>query len=119
MSKAKILYIDDEVDLLDLAASFFEDENLPVDTCSDFHEALALIKNNSYEVIISDANMPSGSGIDLYKLIRDEKLFTGKFILATGKVETSQEYSKLGIDHIIYKPIKFMDLIDEVKKLIS
>lgn len=119
MSKAKVLYIDDELDLLDLAASFFEDENLLVDTCSDFHEAINLIRNNHYEVIVSDANMPSGSGIDLFKLIKAENLFQGHFILATGKVQTAEEYSKLGINHIIYKPIKFVDLVDEVKALIS
>jgi len=52
MMKARVLYIDDEVDLLELAASFFEEENLPIETCSDFNQALNLIRNNHFDVII-------------------------------------------------------------------
>jgi DNA-binding response OmpR family regulator len=118
MSKARILYIDDEVDLLDLAASFFEDENLPIETCSDFDEALALIRKNPYDLIISDAKMPSGSGFELFKIIKKENLFQGKIILVTGNLENPAESHSLGYDMIIYKPIKFQELVEKVKSLL-
>jgi DNA-binding response OmpR family regulator len=118
MSKARILYIDDEVDLLDLAASFFEDENLPIETCSDFHEALALIRKNPYDLIISDAKMPSGSGFELFRIIKQEKIFSGKIILVTGNLDNPAEPQALGYDLIIYKPIKFQDLIEKVKSFL-
>lgn len=118
MSTTKILYVDDELDLLDLAASFFEDENLPVDTSSDFHEALSLIQKNNYDIVISDAKMPSGNGLELFQIIKKEG-FKGKFILVTGNLDPSQDPKKLGIDLVIFKPVRFLDLIDTVKELIG
>ncbi len=118
MSKARILYIDDETDLLDLAASFFEDENLPIDTASHFDEALKLIRANQYDIIISDAKMPSGSGFELFKIIKTEGYFQGKSILVTGNLDNQTESNKNGFDLVIYKPIKFQELIDTVKSML-
>ena len=58
----KILYIDDEPDLLAIASSFFEDAGLPIETCQDFDQALQRIRSRSYDLIISDSRMPGGSG---------------------------------------------------------
>lgn len=118
MNKARILYIDDETDLLDLAASFFEDENLPIQTASHFDEALKLIRENQYDLIISDAKMPSGSGFELFKIIKSEGHFKGKSILVTGNLDSQSESSKNGFDLVIYKPIKFQELIETVKSML-
>ena len=115
--KAQVLYIDDELDLLELAASFFEEENLPIETCSDFNQALKLIQNNKYEIIISDAKMPSGSGHELFSLIKKNGLFSGKTILVTGHLEESRQ--EVNYDLIIYKPIMFQDLVDTVRKMLE
>lgn len=117
--KSKILYIDDEVDLLELASSFFEDENLPIDTCSDFHGALKLIRENQYDLIISDAKMPSGSGQELFRIVKSEGLFSGKLILLTGHVESQADALKADYDYVIYKPIEFQDLVLKIKKLLE
>ena len=117
MNKARILYIDDEIDLLDLAASFFEDENLPIETCSNFNQAVELVLKNKYDLIISDAKMPTGSGYELFQLIKKETAFTGKIILVTGNLD--EPALKLGFDLIIYKPVKFQELVQTVKKLLE
>ncbi len=117
-NKARILYIDDEVDLLDLASSFFEDEGLPIETTTNFDEALTLIRNKDYDLIISDAKMPTGSGYELIKIIKSENCFKGKIILVTGNLEDPTEIQKLGYDTMIYKPIKFQELIETVKELL-
>jgi|SRR5690606_8221114 len=119
MSTERILYIDDEVDLLDLAASFFEDEGLPIKTCSDFNQALELVRNNRYDLIISDAKMPSGSGFELLEIIKKEGHFHGKTILVTGNLQNMSDVDKTGFDRVIFKPISFQDLIDQVRSLIG
>ena len=115
----KILYIDDEADLLDLAASFFEEENLPIHTCTNFHEALDLVRKNDYDLIISDAKMPSGSGFELFGIVKSEGYFKGKFILVTGNVESSDMVDANKFDLVLYKPIRFEELVQTVKKLLS
>lgn len=118
MKQPRVLYIDDELELLDLAASFFEDENIPIETCSDFQQALNLVRTNNYDLIISDAKMPSGSGHELFNIIRAEKLFKGKIILVTGNIEKFGDDEKYGYDLVIYKPIHFQELISKVKEIL-
>ena len=118
MKTTRILYVDDELDLLDLAAAFFDDESLPIETCSEFDDALKRIRENHYDLIISDAKLPTGSGHELRNIIRSEKLFSGKFILVTGNIENFGEEQKSDFDLVVYKPIHFQELITVVKKLL-
>lgn len=117
-TRPKILYIDDEHDLLSLAASFFEDESLPIDTCTNFSEALSKIRAGSYDLIISDARMPTGSGKELLSIIKSEKLNCGKFILVTGNLDFHDENEKDDYDLILFKPLRFQDLVDHAKKML-
>ena len=114
----RILYIDDESDLLNLASSFFEDEDLPIETCSNFTEALIKIRTGSYDLIISDARMPSGSGKELLSIIKKEKLNCGKFILVTGNLDFHDESEKNDFDLILFKPLHFQELVDHAKKML-
>lgn len=115
----KILYIDDEFDLLNLASSFFEDEALPIETCTTFSEALDKIRSGTYDLIISDARMPTGSGKELLSIIRSEKLFTGKFILVTGNLDFQDDDDKNSYDLVLFKPLRFQDLVDQAKEMLS
>lgn len=120
MNSPRILYIDDETDLLDLAATFFEEENLPIETCSEFHEALNLIRNNKYDLIISDAKMPTGSGPELFRIVRSDGTYKGKIIMVTGNIEDfGSDQSRSGYDLVIYKPIRFQELVAKVKEMLS
>jgi DNA-binding response OmpR family regulator len=119
MQKKRILYIDDEVDLLDLAATFFEEEGLSIETCTDFSGALELIRNNDYDLIISDAKMPSGSGFELFNIIKKEAHFRGKIILVTGNLENQQGCQQMGYDQVIFKPIGFAELVSRVRDLLN
>lgn len=116
MSDARILYIDDEVELLDLAASFFEDENLKLDTSSDYNEALELLKKNQYEVVISDAKLPTGSGPELFRYMKEKLNYQSKMVLVTGHLQDPGIEKE--IDLVLYKPIEFQELVDQIKNLL-
>ncbi len=112
----RILYVDDEADLVELASSFFEDSEIPIDTSTDFQHALNLIRKNDYDIIISDVNMPTGSGHELYATIKKENIFHGKFVLVTGNSPANEDTSEYEL--VILKPIDFMDLVEEIKKML-
>lgn len=119
IKQPKIMYIDDECDLLNLASSFFEDEEIPIETCSNFFEALDKIRKGSYDLIISDARMPTGNGTELLKIIRDEKVFSGKFILVTGNLDYKNESDQSLYDLVLFKPLHFQELVDQTKKMLN
>ncbi len=115
MSDVKVLYLDDELDLLDLAVGFFEDENVLLDTCSTFEKAIEMARRNDYAVILSDAKMPTGSGHEFFRRLRNDLNFKGKLILVTGNLEPAGAKEETGYDVVIYKPINFQELVETVK----
>lgn len=118
MENFHVLYIDDEIDLLEIAAGFFQEEGIDIDTCSDIHQALELIDKKNYEVIISDAKMPLGSGYELFKILKKERGFKGKLILVTGDLQ-DQEIQGERFDVVMFKPLVFQDLVQKVKSLMK
>lgn len=114
-----ILYVDDEKDLLELASSFFDDENVELETSHDFHEALELVRSKKYDLIITDVRMPDGSGLELIAKARQEGHFSGKFILVSGDLKSQGEATIAGCDLVMSKPLDFLVLIKTVKKLLQ
>lgn len=117
MTNSRVLYLDDECDLLDLASSFFEDENISLDTVDDFHRALEMFKTNSYDLVITDAKLPTGSGLEFIKILREEFKFEGKIILVTGSL-LAESVKDSKHDLTFHKPINFLELVDKIKELI-
>lgn len=81
----KTLVVDDEPALLELSRMFLENtKEICVDVAGSAYAALDCISSSSYDVIVSDYDMPGMDGILLLKKIRSEG---GKipFILFTGK----------------------------------
>lgn len=117
--KPKVLYIDNEADLLDLATTFFEEENLPIHTSTNVQDALKMIRENDYDLIITDLRMPQGNGQELLEVIRHECSFRGKMILVTGNIGTGEMNEQGEWDLVLFKPLRFQDLIDQVKLLLK
>jgi PAS domain S-box-containing protein len=81
----KVLYVDDEPDLLDIAKIFLEDtRDFSIATDTRATHALPAIREVGYDAVISDYQMPDMDGIAFLKRIREQHgdipfiLFTGR-----------------------------------------
>lgn len=84
-SQYRVLYVDDEPDLLDLGKMFLENNgNFSINTLPSAIVALDHLKSVPYDAIISDYQMPDMDGITLLKHLRSEGDAT-PFIIFTGK----------------------------------
>ncbi len=103
----KVLFVDDEPEVLEQAKTFLEKENerLKVETARSAEKALKRIAGSDYGVVVSDYKMPEMNGLELLKKLRVEMDSDIPFIVLTGK--GSEDFAKrainLGIDRYFKK----------------
>jgi two-component system, sensor histidine kinase and response regulator len=117
-SKPIILIVDDEVDLLDVTASFLDMEGFSVLTAGGVKAALEILKTVKPDLIMSDITMPELTGFDLYESVRQTpSLLNVPFIFVSGHndpdhIKTGKE---LGSDDYITKPFNPVMLVSTIK----
>jgi DNA-binding response OmpR family regulator len=113
---SKVLFIDDEQDLLEIAQSLFGHEGYEIDTVSSLSGAHELVAKNQYALIICDYKLSDGIGPRLIQELRESGSFKGKMLLLTGNVSWSGDLGPG--DEVMFKPLIFDDLVRKVKELI-
>ena len=73
--KIKVLVVDDELNSTNLLKKVLLKRGLDVDAETDSVKAKTMIENNLYDIIVSDLQMPSVSGMDLLNVTPKETLF--------------------------------------------
>jgi PAS domain S-box-containing protein len=117
----KLLYVDDEPSLLELAKVYLErTHTFSVTTKISVNEGLDVLKKSVFDAIISDYAMPGEDGIEFLKTVRAEFsdipfiLFTGK-----GREEIAIEAIDNGADFYVQKggqpKAQFVELAHKVK----
>lgn len=114
----KILIVDDEVIMRDLLVDYFEMFDYKTDIANDGQEALEKVLsgngNESYNLVISDINMPKMGGTDLLKRIK-EKFKNLPVIIMTGYgTENVKDEISLA-DGFLNKPFE----LDKITEMIS
>ncbi len=110
--KARILVVDDEESIREFLEIMLRKEGYEVTCAEDGQKALDVLKNKSFDMVISDLQMPNVTGIELLRQVKDQypdMLFM--MITAFGTTENAVEAMKLGAYDYITKPFK----IDEVR----
>jgi len=85
-------------------------------------EALRLLKNQHFDVVLSDWNMPVMTGVELLQAMRaDEKLFAIPFVLITAEAERKrvEEAIALGVTSMLLKPYSPKQLAQRLEKALQ
>ncbi len=118
LSKRKILIADDEERIRDMIKEYISIEGYEADEASDGLEALELLKQNDYSIVILDVMMPKMDGWSTCREIR--KTSNIPIIMLTARGE---EYDKLfgfelGVDDYIVKPFSPKELLARINAII-
>jgi len=70
MSKIKVLWADDEIDLLKPHILFLEKKSYAVTTCKSGSEAVDEVKQNRFDIVFLDENMPGLTGLETLNEIK-------------------------------------------------
>jgi len=82
--------------------------------------ALAMLKEEEVDFVISDWNMPKMTGIELLKAVRDdEKLKDIFFLMVTAEAEKERvvEAVKAGVNNYVVKPFTAETLKEKIEKI--
>ncbi|MEI8156697.1 MAG: ATP-binding protein [Burkholderiales bacterium] len=116
-----VMYVDDDQALVFLIVRVLKRRGFAVTAFTDPHEALAAFQSSpkSFDLVVTDYNMPGYSGIDLLrqlKLIRPDM----PVALASGYVTPELEQSAIreGANALIYKPDDVSEFCETVQRLI-
>ena len=113
----KILLIDDDRFLLDMYFLKFKKSNLEIDTASNSTNALEKLRSgNPYDVILLDIIMPGMDGLELLKIIRQEKLLPkAVIIMLTNQADDFEKAKIFNIDGYIIKATTIpSEVVDQV-----
>lgn len=72
MDKTRILWVDDEIDMLKPHMLFLEQKGYAVDSANNGDEALDLVDENSYDIVFLDENMPGISGLETLQRLKSK-----------------------------------------------
>jgi two-component system response regulator CpxR len=115
--KIRVLLVDDERDFAETLAQRLEIRDFAVTTAFGGDEALGLIKEREFDVVVLDVLMPGKDGIETLNEIKGLKPLI-YVIMLTGNatVETAIEGMKLGAYDYLMKPTQTEDLVEKITK---
>ena len=115
--QVKILWADDEIDLLKPHLMFLESKGYSVDTVNNGADAVEKSSENNYDIIFLDENMPGISGLEALVQIKEEKPFIPVVMITKSEEESIMEEaigSKIA-DYLI-KPVNPNQILLTIKK---
>lgn len=117
----KILLLEDDTLLNEIIEEFLAELGYEVITTFDGEEALEAIYENSFDLLLLDVNVPTLSGFDLLKRLKEDKIDIPSIYITS--LHTSKDMEKgfeVGADDYIKKPFHLSELklrINNIKRL--
>lgn len=128
MSKAKVMLVDDEPDILETVQYALEREGYEVVTATTGIEALGVVRANEPDLLLLDVMLPGENGYRVARMVREDQergVYTHEFpiVLVTARdlsldpdrEKMFREFSRA--DMVVYKPFDLDDLLALVETL--
>ena len=117
----RILVIDDELDMLMLLRMIIEDNtDYEVETTNNPSEALKMVTQKDYDLVISDLKMPGMDGLELCDEVKDIKPDLPLIMItAYGSLETADEAMKKGVADFITKPFRKDSILFTINRVLE
>jgi two-component system response regulator AtoC len=120
MSKAKVLVIDDDPEMLDLARFHLEKCSYEVTSAETGAQGLRLVAEHRHEVALTDLKLPDIDGIELVTKLKESSPAT-EVIMITGygAVTEAIEATKAGAFYFMEKPVEFEELMALIERAVE
>lgn len=119
----RVLLADDNMLNILLASTILKKYNVTFDAAYNGREALELFNENSYDLVLTDIQMPEMGGIELTQKIRNFDDAQKKSVAILGVTanvmqEDRKKYLASGMDELVLKPFLEQELLEKIIKFI-
>jgi CheY-like chemotaxis protein len=120
MANEHILWADDEIELLKPHILFLENKGYKFTTVNNGRDALEEVKNNYFDLVFLDENMPGIPGLEVLKAIKEMKNDLPVVMITKSEEEEVME-DAIGtkIDDYLIKPLNPNQILLSVKKILD
>jgi DNA-binding response OmpR family regulator len=120
LDQPQILVIDDDTELCESLWEIFRERKYRVAVAHDIPDAEAKLTDHDFQIILIDMKLPSGSGADLFRLVRKTHA-NARTVLVTGcRTETEGRIAEVmaeGADAVAFKPFDMNQLLATLSQL--
>ena len=120
MQNAKILIVDDELIMRESLAGWLERDGYYVEKSASGEEALEILKDSHFDILLVDIKMEGMSGLDVLKQVKEsDPDVTVVMITAYGSISTAIEAMKNGAYDYLLKPFEPAEVGVLIEKIIE
>jgi len=118
----RLLLVDDDLLIEIVIRKMLNEENILIDFASSAIEALLMVSQNIYDIILMDIVMPQFTGTDAMLKIRKHADASETKIIAhtfSENENSDNKYVKLGFNGLFLKPVKQSVLIENIRTFLE
>src|SRR5690606_30579467 len=120
MKSKKILWVDDEIELLRSHIIFLSEKGFEVDTVTNGEDAVNCVKENNYDLVFLDEMMAGMGGLETLGLIKDyEPNLPVVMVTKTEEESIMEEAIGAKIDDYLTKPVNPSQVLLVCKKILE
>ncbi len=117
MENIRILWVDDEIEVLKPHILFLEQKGYTVDTSNNGSEALDMVRSNPYDIVFLDEQMPGLSGIETLEQLKVDYQNLPVVMITKSEEETIMEEAiGSNIADYLIKPVNPNQILLSLKK---
>lgn len=119
MTHPKILVVDDEAGYSSLLCSLLKLEGFDAVSAENGSNALELLNNNNFDLIITDLNMPGMNGLELAAIVNTQHPDITIFLITASPLSSIIEHTaNIGISNIFQKPLDLETLLKTIRHVL-
>jgi CheY-like chemotaxis protein len=118
----KLLLVDDEADVQEIVELMLGKEGFEILSASSGDEALRMVHEEKFDVILLDLLMPGMSGQDFLKILKRSRVASKIPVViftALKPEDAYEECTQLGADGYVHKPFAKKILVREIERVLE
>lgn len=122
MEGLRVLLLDDDPRQLSLTREMFRRNRAECDCCTDCRKVVDKLRENDYDVLLTDIRMPDMDGFELLGLLRSSNIERARripVIALTADVEPEAEYLSGGFAGYVRKPFRMAELMEVIYRSVG